>query len=127
MPLDSRKAQHLLQLINRSYVGRQRSLVAVVLGAGGYSYRLVQGIVRPLRCSDPQIYDSSGQPPRHEADLLLVVPLGTDFTGVVYLADCAVANAGAVAAAPKYELIEVVPIGLLPGGTHLRALLRRLR
>ncbi|MBX5455905.1 MAG: hypothetical protein IRZ31_03305 [Thermogemmatispora sp.] len=127
MPLDARKAQHLLQLISRSYEGRQRSLVAVVLSGGSYSYRLVQGIVRFLHCIDPQIYDSSGQPPRPEADLLLIAPSGTDFSGVVYLADCTVASASAVAAAAKYELIEVVPVGLLPGGTHVRVLLRRLR
>ncbi|GER82015.1 hypothetical protein KTAU_06530 [Thermogemmatispora aurantia] len=127
MPLDDRKAQHLLRLINRSYAGRQRSLVAVVLNAGCYSYRLIQGIIRPLHCLDPQVYDSSGQPPRPEADHLLIAPLGTDFSGVVYLADCTVASAGAVAAATKYELIEAVPVGLLPGGTHLRVPLRRLR
>ncbi|WP_156025291.1 hypothetical protein [Thermogemmatispora carboxidivorans] len=127
MPLDSRKTQHVLQLINRSYAGRQRSFVAVVLSGGSYSYRLIQGIVRPLHCLDPQVYDGSGQPPRPEADLLLIAPLGTDFSGVVYLADCTVTSAAAVAAAAKYELVEAVPVGLLPGGTHLRVLLRRLR
>ncbi|MBX5449971.1 hypothetical protein [Thermogemmatispora sp.] len=127
MPLDNRKAQHVLQLVNRSYTGRQRSLVAVVLSAGSYSYRLIQGIVRPLHRLDPQIYDSEGQPPRPQADLLLIAPIGTDFTGVVYLADCTIASVAAVAAAAKYEVVEALPVGLLPGGTHVRVLLRRLR
>ena len=52
---------------------------------------------------------------------------GTNFTGVVYIADTVTATSGAVAAAQKYEVIEVLPVGMAPGGSHMRALLRRLR
>ena len=29
--------------------------------------------------------------------------------------------------AQKYEIIEVLPVGIVPGGSHLRVLCRRLR
>jgi 3'-phosphoadenosine 5'-phosphosulfate sulfotransferase (PAPS reductase)/FAD synthetase len=43
-----------------------------------------------------------------------------------YIADTPTATSGAVAAAQKYEIIEVLPVGIVPGGSHLRVLCRRL-
>ncbi|MEO8955545.1 MAG: hypothetical protein ABI465_13375, partial [Ktedonobacteraceae bacterium] len=76
---------------------------------------------------DPQIEDASGHAPVTNADMLMVAPLGTSFTGVVYVADTTTATTGAVATALKYEVIEALPVGIVPGGSHIRVLLRRLR
>ena len=128
MPLDnSFKIQHIKTVTNRSFQGRQRSVVFVTLAAGIYSYTLVQVIMRPEQIIDPQIEDASGHAPVTNADMLLIAPLGTSFTGVVYIADTTTATASAVATAPKYEVIEALPVGVVPGGSHIRALLRRLR
>ncbi len=127
MPLDARKAQHILQLITRSFSGRQRTVVAVTLAGGSYSYNTLQVIMRPEEISDPQIYDAAGLAPLHAADMQMIAPLGTNFAGVVYIADTSTPTAAAVAAAPKYEIIEALPVGMVPGGSHLRVLLRRLR
>lgn len=128
MPLDnSRKLQHVKDVTNRSFQGRQRTVVFVTLGAGVYSYTTMQVIMRPEQIIDPQIEDASGHAPSTNADMLLIAPLGTNFSGVVYVADTPTATAIAVAAAPKYEVIEALPVGVVPGGSHIRALLRRLR
>ena len=127
MPLDARKTQHILNVVPKTFAGRQRAVVFVTLASGVYSYSAVQVIMRPEEVIDPQIYDASGQAPQRNADMLMVAPLGTNFTGVVYIADTTTATASAVAAAPKYEVIEALPVGIVPGGTHVRALLRRLR
>lgn len=128
MPLDnSRKLQHVKDVTNRSFQGRQRTVVFVTLAAGIYSYTVMQVIMRPEQIIDPQIEDASGHAPITNADMLLIAPLGTNFSGVVYVADTPTATAGAVAAAQKYEVIEALPVGIIPGGSHIRALLRRLR
>ena len=127
MPLDARKTQHILDVVLKTYAGRQRAVVFVTLASGTYSYTAVQVIMRPEEIIDPQIYDTSGQTPRRNVDMLMIAPLATNFTGVVYIADTPTATAPAVAAAPKYEIIEALPVGIVPGGTHFRALLRRLR
>ena len=127
MPLDARKTQHILNIVPKTYAGRQRTVVFVTLASGVYSYSAVQVIMRPEEVIDPQIYDASGQPPVRNADMLLIAPLGTSFTGVVYIADTPTATSAAVAAAHKYEIIEALPVGIAPGGSHIRALLRRLR
>ena len=128
MPLDnSRKIQHILTVTNRSFSGRQRTVVFVTLASGVYAYTAVQVIMRPEQILDPQIEDASGHAPVSNADMLLVAPLGTSFNGVVYIADTPTATATAVAAALKYEVIEALPVGIIPGGSHIRALLRRLR
>ena len=127
MPLDARKTQHILSVVPKTYAGRQRTVVFVKLASGVYSYTAVQVIMRPEEIIDPQVYDASGQPPQRNADMLLIAPLGTSFTGVVYIADTTTATSSAVAAAPKYEIIEALPAGIIPGGSHIRALLRRLR
>ena len=127
MPLDARKTQHILNVVPKTYAGRQRTVVFVTLASGVYSYTAVQVIMRPEEIIDPQVYDASGQAPQHNADMLMIAPQGTSFTGVVYIADTTTATSAAVAAAPKYEIIEALPVGIVPGGSHIRALLRRLR
>ncbi len=127
MPLDARKAAHIQTQILASFANRQKTVVFVYLNAGVYSYVATSVIMRPQNIIDPQIPDQIGAPPRPQADMLMVAPLGTNFTGVVYVADTITATAMAVAAAQKYEVIEAVPIGIVPGGTHVRAWLRRLR
>ncbi|HEY6540281.1 MAG TPA: hypothetical protein VIZ18_05055 [Ktedonobacteraceae bacterium] len=127
MPLDARKTQHILNVVPKTFAGRQRSVVFVTLASGVYSYTSVQVIMRPEEIIDPQVYDASGQAPQRNADMLMIAPLGTSFTGVVYIADAPTATSSAVAAASKYEVIEALPVGIVPGGSHIRALLRRLR
>lgn len=127
MPLDARKAQHLLQVVTRSYAGRQRTVVAVTLANGSYSYIPLQVILRPQQVPDPQVYDVSTLSVPRTIDMVMIAPTTTNFTGVVYVADTVTATSSAVASAPKYEVVEVLPVGLLPGGSHLRVLLRRLR
>lgn len=127
MPLDARKAQHLLQVMTRSFAGRQRTVVVVALVSGSYTYTAIQVIMRPIRVVDPQVYDPAGQSAPRLADMLMIAPLTTNFTGTVYVADTTVASLSGVTPAPKYEIVEVLPSGMLPGGTHLRVSLRRLR
>lgn len=127
MPLNTLKAQHILNVVAKTFAGRQRTVVFVFLAGGVYSYTAVSVIMRPEEVIDPQIYDASGQPPQRNADMLMIAPLGTNFSGVVYVADTTTPTAQAVAAAPKYEIIEALPVGIAPGGSHIRALLRRLR
>ncbi len=127
MPLDSRKIQHITQVVARTYSGRQRTVVAVYLANGSYSYSAITVIMRPEQVLDPQIDDANGHPPIANADMQMVAPLGTNFTGAVYIADTPTPTASAVASAPKYEIIEALPVGIIPGGTHIRVLLRRLR
>ncbi len=127
MPLDARKTQHILQSIAQSFAGRQSTIVLVALVSGSYTYTAIQAIMRPLQVPDPQLYDTSSLSTPRSVDTLLIAPIGTNFTGVVYVANTASATAVAVAAAAKYEVVEVVPVGMLPGGSHLRVQLRRLR
>ena len=127
MPLNTLKAQHILSVVSKTFAGRQRTVVFVLQAGGAYSYTAVSVIMRPEEVIDPQIYDASGQPPQRNADMLMIAPLGTNFSGVVYVADTTTPTAPAVAAAPKYEIIESLPVGIVPGGSHIRVLLRRLR
>ena len=127
MPLDARKAQHLLQAVTKSFAGRQRTVVVVALSSGSYTYTPIQAIMRPLYAVDPQVYDPSGQAAPRTADMLMIAPLTTNFTGAVYVADTTVASVSGVTSAPKYEIVEVLTTGIIPGGTHLRVSLRRLR
>ncbi len=47
MPLDNtRKVQHIQTVVNRSFQGRQRTVVFVTLAVGVYSYTTVQVIMR---------------------------------------------------------------------------------
>ena len=127
MPLDSRKIQHILNVTNASFANRQRVVVLVTLSGGSYSYVTLLAIMRPLQNLNPQIVDISAQEPLRAPDMLMQAPPGTSFGGVVYIADTSTPNAVAAAAAPKYEIVEALTVGLAPGGSHLRVLLRRLR
>ncbi len=57
----------------------------------------------------------------------MIAPTTLSLAGVIFVADTPTATSMAVAAAPKYEMIDALPSGMLPGGTHQRVLLRRLR
>jgi hypothetical protein len=127
MPLDAMKLSHIQTVMQKSFASRQKTVVFVTLAGGTYSYTAVSVIFRPQQVIDPQVLMASGGRPVPQFDMLLIAPLGTSFTGVVYIADTTTASASAVAAAQKYEVIEVLPVGMVPGGSHVRALLRRLR
>jgi hypothetical protein len=127
MPLNSQKLTHIQTVIQKSWAGRQKTVVFVTLSSGTYSYTAVSVIFRPQQVIDPQILSTSGGKPLPQFDMMLIAPSGTNFSGVVYIADTSTATSGAVAAAPKYEVIEVLNVGIAPGGDHIRALLRRLR
>ncbi len=127
MPLDARKALHLLQVVTRSFAGRQRTVVVVALASSSYTYTAIQAIMHPLNVINLQIDDVAGQPAPRASDTLMIAPLGTNFVSAVYIADTTVANATSVASAPKYEIVEVLPTGIVPGGSHLRVSLRHLR
>lgn len=127
MPLDPRKIQHIQNVTNLSFANRQRTVVLVTLTSGTYSYSTLLAIMRPLQMLNPQTIDTSVDPPLRAPDMLMQVSLGTNFAGVIYIADTQTPTAVAVAAAPKYEILEALPVGLAPGGSHIRVLLRRLR
>lgn len=127
MPLDARKIQHIQNVTNTSFVQRQRTVVLVILSGGIYSYSTLLAIMRPLQILNPQIVDTSADLSLRAPDMLMQAPLGTNLAGVVYVADTATPSAAAVAVAAKYEILEALPVGLAPGGSHLRVLLRRLR
>jgi len=127
MPLDSRKAAHIIAATIKSFANRQRTVIFVYNTAGSYSYVATSVIMRPTDVVDPQIPDEAGGQPRLVTDMTVIAPLGTNFTGVVFIADTTTATSGAVAAAQKYEVIEAMNVGIVPGGTHMRAFLRRLR
>jgi hypothetical protein len=76
---------------------------------------------------EPEIPDAIGASPKPEFDLLVVAPITTTFSGVVLIADTTPASASAVAAAQKYAVIEAIPSGIVPGGTHIVVKLRRFR
>ena len=127
MPLDARKVQHLLQVVARSFASRQRTIVVVYLAGGSYSFVALPVIMRSQQVIDPQVLDAAGQALPRNADTLMIAPLGTNFTGAVFVADTATATTAAVASAAKYEILEVLPVGIVPGGSHLRVSLRRMR
>ena len=127
MPLDARKVQHIVQVVTRSFASRQRTVVIVYLASGSYTYVALQGIMRSIQVVDPQIVDASGQALPHNADTILIAPLGTSFTGAIFVADTTSPTSSAVTAAPKYEIVEVLSVGIVPGGSRLRVALRRMR
>ncbi len=127
MPLDASKTAHIQAVVPRTFAGRQKTVVFVYQTGGSYSYSAVSVIFRPQAVIDPQIPDQVGGQPRQQFDMLMVAPIGTDFTGVVYVADTSTATTSAVAAAQKYEIIEALPVGCVPGGTRIIARLRRFR
>lgn len=127
MPLDARKAAHISTLMQRSWSGRTKTVVFVYSSGGTFSYTAVSAIWKPQDVIDPQIPALTGGAPGMPADTVMVVPISTNMTGVVFIADTSTATSGAVAAAAKYEIIEAVPTGIVPGGTHYVVALRRLR
>jgi hypothetical protein len=127
MPLDARKTAHILSAVNKTLSGRQKTVVFVYQSGGSYSYSAISVIFRSEKIIDPQIPNTSGAPPTLERDLIMIAPRGTSFTGLVFVADTTTASTAAVQAAPKYEVIEALTVGIVPTGTHVRALLRRLR
>ena len=130
MSLDSWvKINHIQSMVLKSFAGRQKPVVFVYQNGGGgaYTYAAVAAIFRPQDIVDPEIPNEGGTAPRQHYDMLMIAPITTNFTGVVMVADTTTATAGAVAAAQKYEVIEAVPMGILPGGTHYTVKLRRFR
>ena len=127
MPLDSNKIAHIQSVILKSFAGRQKTVVFVYQIAGVYTYATVQAIFRPQTIINPEIPDSSGSAPRPAFDLLMIAPISTNFSGVVFVADTVTVSASAIAAAAKYEVVEALPIGIVPGGTHVAAKMRRFR
>ena len=94
---------------------------------GTRSYSAVSVIFRPLAEPDPTVADADGHAPGRGADTVMVAPMTLSLTGVIFVADTPTATSLAVASAPKYEIVEMLPAGMLPGGTHQRVLRRRLR
>ncbi|HVT97044.1 MAG TPA: hypothetical protein VHE33_06020 [Acidobacteriaceae bacterium] len=127
MPLDARKIAHIRAAVQRTWIGRQTTVVFVSNAGGTYSYTAQSVIWKPQQVIDPQIPNVSGAPPGIPADVVMIVPLTTSLIGVVFVAFTNTATSGAVAAAQKFELIEAVPTGILPGGTHYTVALRRFR
>jgi flavoprotein len=127
MPLDARKTTHIQAITLKSFTSRQKTVVFVYAASGVYSYVATSVIFRPQDVVDPQVPDLSGGAPKLIFDTLVIAPITVNFVGVVYIADTTTATAGAVAAAHKYEIVQVVPVGIVPSGTHYRAMLRRLR
>ena len=126
MPLDNRKSAHIQNLLTRSFQGRQKTVTFVYQSGTSYSYTLVNVIFRAQDVFDPQIADRSGSAPRAHSDVLLIAPIGTNFNGVVFIADTVTATVTGVQAAKKYQVVEPVAVGIVPGGTHIRVYLRRL-
>lgn len=127
MTLDARKSAHIQSTIAKTFSGRQKIVTFVYQSSGSYTYSATSVIFRPQKIIDPQIPDMGGAQPKLESDMIMIAPLGTSFTGLVFVADTPTATSTAVQAAAKYEVIEALPVGIIPGGTHIRALLRRLR
>ncbi len=127
MPLDARKVAHVQAVVTRTWAGRQKTVVFVYNSAGTYSYTQQTVIFRPQDIIDPTVPALGGGAPGVPADMLMIAALSISFVGVVMVADTVTATALGVAAAVKYEIIESVPTGIIPGGTHNRVALRRLR
>lgn len=127
MPLDSRKAAHIASVLPRTWAGRQKTVTLVTESGGTQSYSAVAVIFRPISGPDPTVADATGHAPARVADTVMMAPTSLSLAGVIFVADTPTATSAAVAAAPKYELIDALPAGMLPGGTHHRVLLRRLR
>ena len=127
MPLDANKIAHVQAAVQRTWQGRQKTVVFVYNSGGVYSYVAQQVIFRPQDVIDPTIPGLSGGAPSVPADMLMIAAITISFVGVVYIADTTTATSAAVAAAKKYEVIEAVPTGIVPGGSHYEVRLRRLR
>ncbi len=127
MPLDSRKAAHIASVVPKTWTGRQKTVTLVTQAGGAPGYSAVSVIFRPLAAPDPTATNARGQTQGRDADTLMIAPLSLSLTGVIFVADTPTATGPAVAAAPKYEIVEALPVGMLPEGSHQQVLLRRLR
>jgi flavoprotein len=127
MPLDANKIAHIQAVIPKTFAARQKTVVFVYQSGGSYTYTATQVIFRPQTIIDPEIPDVVGAAPKPAFDLLMVAPITTNFSGVVLIADTTTASASSVAAAQKYAVIEALPVGIVPGGTHFVVKLRRFR
>ena len=128
MPLDNQnKINHILAMVRKAWTGRQQTVVFVSQSAGVWSYTAQNVIFRRQQVIDPEIPDASGKAPKMKADALMIVDISISMVGVVYVAYTATATSGAVQTSEKYQVIEVTPAGIIPGGTHYTVDLRRLR
>lgn len=127
MPLDNRKSAHIQSTVAKTFAGRQKVVVFVYQSGSSYTYTATSVIFRPQSAVDPQVPTVSGTPPGLQFDAILMAPLGTSFTGLLFVADTTTASAAAVQAAAKYEVVQAVPVGIVPGGTRIQVWLRRLR
>jgi hypothetical protein len=127
MPLDALKIAHIQAVTQKVFTGRTQTVIFVTLAGGTYSYQPVTAILRPQTVIDPQVLDENARPPQPAFEMLMLTMTGVNYTGVLYVANTATATASAVAAAPKYEIIVTLPVGMIPGGTHIVSKLRRLR
>lgn len=126
VPLDNRKSSHIQSLLTRSFQGRQKTVVFVYQSGTTYSYTPVSVIFRLQDAFDPQVADRNGNPPRAAFDTLIVAPINTNFSGVVFIADTTTNSTAAVQAAKKYQVVEVVTMGMISGGSRIHAYLRRM-
>jgi len=127
MPLDQRKLAHIQQVVPQTWRGRQQTVVFVYAAGGTMSYALVSVMLKPQAAPDPTVFDPRGRPPVPEETAVLIAPLDVSFAGIVCVADTSDATPAGVASAPKYEVIEVRPVGMPAGRTHYRVSLRRWR
>jgi len=119
MPIDSTlKANHVYNMVRKTWLGRQQSVVLVSLVSGVWTYTAQSVIFRRHEVIDPQQPDISGGAPRIKADALMIVDMSVDLTNVLYVAYTATATSLAVSNAEKYECIEKTPTRIIPGGTH---------
>lgn len=126
MPLDSAlKQNHVYNMIKKTWVGRTQMIVFVSQSSGSWVYTAQSVIFRKQEVIDPEIPDTSGSAPRQKADALMIVDIAISMTGVVYVALTSTATALAVSQAQKFEVINAIPTGIVPGGTHYQVNLRR--
>ena len=127
MPLDANKIAHIQAIVPKTWANRQKTVVFVYQSGGTYSYVATAVIFRPQAVIDPEIPNIAGGQPHPAEELLMVAPITTNMSGIVYIADTTTPTASAVAAAAKYQIIEAAPTGIVPGGTHYMVHLRRMR
>jgi hypothetical protein len=126
MPLDAIKAAHITALRARAQANRTRSVVFVTLSGTTYSYTAVSVVFKFVRIYDPEIQNIHGAEPKLESDAIVLIPISQSVAGLLYIADTTTATSGAVAAANKYEAVEILPLGILPASTHYEISLRRM-
>ncbi|HET8844097.1 MAG TPA: hypothetical protein VFN35_21705 [Ktedonobacteraceae bacterium] len=129
MPLDDKKLAHIQGVLTRTWAGRQKTVVFVYCNGGLFSYVAQSVLFRLQQVSDPQIpgAGTGGTMPALSADALMIAPISTTFTGVVFVADTTIASSSAVTSAAKYQILACTQTGMAPAGTRYVVHLRRLR